>query len=769
MKRFVLILILAFFVFLVPSREMAFAEGGIAWGSAGKPVCTASGNQENMRMVPDDFGGAIIVWEDYRSGNADIYAQRIDKDGAPLWNSDGVMVSTASNSQLKPVIIGDGSGGAIIAWEDYRNGICDIYALRISSGTGGACLGWPPGGVAVSASTTETEQCPDIVAVGVEEVVVVWQQDTGAGDYSIWGQKMTGFGIPSWGGGVIISSGTAPKEFPKIINDGMGYVIVAWQDYTGGTYDIYAHRIDINSGAKDPFWLPNGNPVSDVTPSDQKGPEIVPDGEGGAIITWTDYRDIYGDIYAQRLYSNGQPAWYLNGIPVCKMDREQSNPVIVNSLIEAVIDGAIIAWEDNRGIDSNGDIYAVKVSSDGGFDLTQDAEAIAIGSNKQILPRLVSDGQGGGIGAWIEKDLVSSRDEIFATKRGRYGEPVWNSYPGVLVCEGSIREHQVVKDGSGGIIVVWQAIAASSYYDIFAQRVTEGGSTYSASISGRVTLPDYETGITGVDVWAVKDEKLVSSAITDTKGYYKIVGLVQQNAYLVRANWRANEIESSVSKETFAPSYSFDFTLELDYELATIAGNVSGVGREVKRASGSGIDKSLSPGNGIAFVELEQIGKVIVRVPLDIDGSYAIPNLLPGRFVARAYNGTIYSNSRTVELSAGERLRVDFAFGIMPEETVFNYPNPTRSGLTTIQYYCGYTDPEGEIKIYNIAGELVRKVRDSEISRDGTDPHIYRFLWDCKNSSGKGVASGIYIYIVEAKEKNGNGSKKVVKRMAVIR
>jgi hypothetical protein len=61
----------------------------------------------------------------------------------------------------------------------------------------------------------------------------------------------------------------------------------------------------------------------------------------------------------------------------------------------------------------------------------------------------------------------------------------------------------------------------------------------------------------------------------------------------------------------------------------------------------------------------------------------------------------------------------------------------------------------------------VRKVTNSEI--DDTDAPIYKFLWDCKNSSGKGVASSIYIYIVEVRDKGGSGSKKVVKRLAVIR
>jgi len=216
--------------------------------------------------------------------------------------------------------------------------------------------------------------------------------------------------------------------------------------------------------------------------------------------------------------------------------------------------------------------------------------------------------------------------------------------------------------------------------------------------------------------------------------------------------------------------------LEIDYELGTIAGNVSGVEEkyvaslcrpESKRISGSELQKILSPGSGIAFVELEQRDKVIVRVPVEMEGNYSIPNLLPGRFIARAYNGTIYSNPRMVNLKEGETFKVNFVFGIMPGETVFNYPNPAKSGSTTIRYYCGYSDPEAEIKIYNIAGELVRGVRDSEI--DETDAPIYKFLWDCKNDSGKGTASGIYIYIVEVKEKSSGATKKVVKRLAVIR
>jgi len=784
MKRFILIPILAFFAFLVPSTERAFAEGGIAWGPEGVPICEASETQWNMRMAPDGFGGAIIVWQDDRNMTTapDIYAQRIDENGVAVaqWAPNGVPVCTETGDQLKPVVVGDGSGGAIIAWEDHRDPDPAIYAVRISSNGAPA---W--GGEVILRDVTLSEQhSPEIVEAefsGVNGAVIVWKEKSGLDQY-IYAQAIDETGAVRWvATGVQVSSGTdaKAKEYPKLIKSDSDNVIVTWQDQRNGNYDIYAHRIDITNGAVDPSWTVNGNPVT-VAPGHQERPEIVSDGSGGAIIVWTDFRNgtLNSDIYAQWIDFNGEQVWTPDGVPICTEVGEQKRPVITEDLLYGTTMGAIIAWEDMRSGDF--DIYAEKVFLEvdpewtgGGIPIATDESAAGIAS--QVCPRLVSDNQGGGFGTWIENNR-----KIFVQRRGEYGQPMWSSYPGVLVCEGIyIEDSQIISDGSGGIIVAWVGEGAGGDFDIFAQRVIDDENiVISSFISGRVTLPDGERGIHGILVEALVEEEVISSVTTDTEGYYMLIGLDADTVYTVRATWSANDVVSSVSKDVSAPSNCFNFTLEIDYKLGTIAGNVSGVEgkyvaslsyKESKRISGSGIQKILSPGSGIAFVELEQRDKVIVRVPVEKEGNYSIPNLLPGRFIARAYNGTIYSNPRTVNLKEGETLKINFVFGIMPGETVFNYPNPAKKGSTTIRYYCGYSNPEAEIKIYNIAGELVRGVRDSEINRDGTDPRIYRFLWDCKNDSGKGVASGVYIYIVEVKEKSSGETKKVIKRMAVVR
>jgi len=110
--------------------------GTVQWTTNGVAICTASGDQRFPQIIPDGSGGAIITWYDYRSGpNNDIYAQRVDSEGAVQWAGNGVAICTASGDQYRPQIIPDGSGGAIITWQDHRSGSAnpDIYARRVNS------------------------------------------------------------------------------------------------------------------------------------------------------------------------------------------------------------------------------------------------------------------------------------------------------------------------------------------------------------------------------------------------------------------------------------------------------------------------------------------------------------------------------------------------------------------------------------------------------------------------------------------------------------
>lgn len=92
------------------------------WQANGTAICTATNAQSWPTIASDGAGGAFIAWQDYRNGNYDIYAQRVDSLGHILWNLNGVPVCTTAGSQSSQLLIGDGHGGAIIIWSDYRSG-----------------------------------------------------------------------------------------------------------------------------------------------------------------------------------------------------------------------------------------------------------------------------------------------------------------------------------------------------------------------------------------------------------------------------------------------------------------------------------------------------------------------------------------------------------------------------------------------------------------------------------------------------------------------
>lgn len=100
------------------------------------PICTAPGDQEALDIVSDGRGGLILAWVDRRSGSPAVYAQRMNKDGVPLWASNGVLVKEGEKFGF--AFNGDGGAGfawvEIAHWEDtLGNERCDT--LFVHAGT----------------------------------------------------------------------------------------------------------------------------------------------------------------------------------------------------------------------------------------------------------------------------------------------------------------------------------------------------------------------------------------------------------------------------------------------------------------------------------------------------------------------------------------------------------------------------------------------------------------------------------------------------------
>ena len=196
------------------------AAGVPQWTANGVALCTASGYQSSTTIVPDGAGGAIVTWNDARSGVNHIYARRVTGAGAPQWTADGVALSTAANGQFNPAIAPAGTGGAIVAWDDLRSGTNrDIYAQNINSdgSLGGTVVSVPPLSIAASFALHRVEPNP---SVGDLSISFSLSDGTPATLelYDLTGRRIESVSVGSFGPGAHVTSLTpgAPSLPPGV-------------------------------------------------------------------------------------------------------------------------------------------------------------------------------------------------------------------------------------------------------------------------------------------------------------------------------------------------------------------------------------------------------------------------------------------------------------------------------------------------------------------------------------------------------------------------
>lgn len=504
---------------LYAQRLTRDATLGFGWDVRGVPVCTAPGVQADVGIVPDGVGGGFIVWADYRSGpNADIYATWLRASGRldAHWPAGGEAICSSIGRQSAVAAIADGQNNVIVVWEDYRSGsTADLYAQRFTS-TGFRL--WDAGGVPVCTAPGD-QQRPDVVPDGTGGALVVWQ-DLRLLDYDVYAQRLRPDGsIPfAWGEqGRPITTAGGSQLFPRLVSDGTGGALVTWADLrNGSSFDLYAQHFRIDA-AIETGWPLEGAPICTAI-GDQLFPEIVTDAQGGGIVGWTDRRvGAASDIYATRVTLRGETGacWPTNGLPVSRADFEQEG-------VTAVADGrggALLAWTDWRS-GSSSDIYARRaVATDaaaaqwppGGVRLCGATGDQGSGDAPGRRANAVADGAGGAFVAW--HDRRSDSGDIYV-QHVRYDGQVAEGWPEDGVAASRAPGLQdlpaVAPDGAGGVFVVWQdsrdAVSPGAAWDIYANRIASGGSVYAG------------WPLDGVAVCAVQGDQYFPRAAADGSG-----------------------------------------------------------------------------------------------------------------------------------------------------------------------------------------------------------------------------------------------------------
>lgn len=420
--------------------------------------------------VADGAGGVYIVWNDFRSNATnqdDVYLQHVSAAGTALWTSNGIAVATGAPSQGRAHLCSDGAGGVIVTWQDSRNGAAnyDVFVQRYNSA--GTAL-WTAGGVDLT-PVAGNQLGPDITADGAGGAVVIWT-DNRTGIYGVYVQKINATGAQQWlANGVLCSDGTHAAG-GVIVSDAAGGVWVDFSSTNGNAYSsIYAQHVNV-LGSR--LFAIGGFAIAQ-TGFDQNSLQAVPDGSGGQIVVWSDFRTA-GIVApaAQHVAPSGAITWGSTG-QVLRSNVAQGSydgPFIVSDNAG----GAWVAWDESRAADNSlQDIYVQHCFMSGVTQLTAGGLDICTATGLQSLGTLCTDGEGGVIAAWSDyRSGVAGQG--YAQRLNAAGSVQWTGNG--LLFEGlaSAFSWTGSADGNGGAIIVVDDDRAG-LDQLFAQRLDHYG------------------------------------------------------------------------------------------------------------------------------------------------------------------------------------------------------------------------------------------------------------------------------------------------------
>jgi len=388
--------------------------GNYLWGVEGKQI--AMGDVSPPEAINDGAGGTIVTWGD-KNG---LYVQRLNSSGTPVWTWEEAYPELGLLGMT-----GDGSGGVILLRQDRNE---QVYVQRISAE--GVNL-WGEGGTNIGRIQYAYMGMP-IVSDGSGGAVVIWEDPRREGVYA---QRVSQDGELLWAiDGVPVTSRTGETERPQLINDGTSNFIIAWTEHSfdeGFRETVYIQKLSADGNR---LWGEQGIMIHDITEM-QSDPHLTADGSGGCIVVWRETQHLdfkASEVLAQRMSSVGEMLWQEDGVPVSDITQNSPSPDL--GLVYVTGDGAgggTVIWVADKYTDRQHErqVYAQKLNSDG--QRVWSAGEIEVYKNPPFLTigysSVISDGNGGFIiGSRVSEGSNMSRtDSVYIQRIDSEGNRLW--------------------------------------------------------------------------------------------------------------------------------------------------------------------------------------------------------------------------------------------------------------------------------------------------------------------------------------------------------
>jgi hypothetical protein len=287
-------------------------EGRIVAGLAGF-------NEDSAVVAPHADAGSFVAFARGSSSSSQaIYVQSFDATGSPRWPGDGVLASTASDSQLDPHLVADSDGGVFVCFE--RSQIEGIWCQYLSDqgkrlwGSVGLLAGGEAGWRVV----------PRGVADHSGGLLIFWRNQRDGYDGNVEpmlmeGQHFAGDGTRLWTDDGLLVRTTNLEEsnghsfsFHQVVPDGSGGAILVfndWVEMSASNLDVVAQRV---AGDGSLLWS-DGTVVAATAVHHQHENTIASPGGGAFVVAFEEVSSTQSKLRLYRIGGDGSHEWPTTG------------------------------------------------------------------------------------------------------------------------------------------------------------------------------------------------------------------------------------------------------------------------------------------------------------------------------------------------------------------------------------------------------------------------------------------------------------------------
>lgn len=287
----------------------------------------------------------LIVWADTTAG--DVYARVIDDQGIPV--GPHFPVSLAPGDQISPTVAAGAPGqGFMVVWQDARSGDWDVYGQRVSSAgrlldASGMAGADPMINTALAAGPGD-QHMPDVAfSPQFDLYLIAWvgpEPESDAG-LEVAARRVSSAGVPMDEPLIVVREPRAVSHPVAAYNPDAGEFLVVWQ-----RQDIWIENRRVSAagelqGPMSRIWSSLLRPYPAPMPDVAFNPIT-----GEYLVVWDDASD--DNIYGFRVSADGRPAPGSERIVISLATGLQRGARVgVHSA------GYLVVWEDGRDPESS--------------------------------------------------------------------------------------------------------------------------------------------------------------------------------------------------------------------------------------------------------------------------------------------------------------------------------------------------------------------------------------------------------------------------------